>query len=593
MRGVYTIRKIDTHLHLSAIKRPYKTAYTELLRNRAETDKEVQDSKVKRWLKNTDKTNLLVEAALLQRWYPNQIPCSADGPPLTILPDKLRKKIHPAFEYDLEVDGNRIVRVHRIVKRPLEKKTMEALVTYLARTHNKRKRGLKPAGPLIRRKLGTHDWSTFTSRQLQLMLEVWFPLLESRPRKFFKQCMNTWQQYEETPTHVSAFLNGKASKMDMVITRACHHDDAITEQHTDTLDKCLELYRTNARSTAFETIEWLGPWFASKDEDLSCPTCLEPMSVPSVTACQHTFCADCVQKYTSGCPVCRQPIQPLGNWSKCLTWFEQSTHDRELAVQRALAERNVTFVTEPVDDDSYVVICAAEEDVWDWQYHFDNEQVYTLQQKPTGSQFMVYQAQHFTLEQWESFIAHWDVDIPAIIHGRVDVSLSFRGSLFRSLSKCSEESKRAPMGPVVSWDQRPEVEQYFVASSAAASTVHSLIEIPTRAWVPLPERARGVRRIAEKLPNGRYLFHDVSTELKVDVKKYQADAVSIHRWPAGRVDVGAFVVTSNTKGCIPCAIRRAQAFCIDMCHVICLDCPVPPLHCAHNVCKPTWRTTID
>ena len=177
MRGVYTIRKIDTHLHLSPIKRPYKTAYTELLRNRAETDKEVQDTKVKRWLKNTDKTNLLVEAALLQRWYPNQIPCGADGPPLTILPDKLRKKIHPAFEYDLEVDGNRIVRVHRIVKRPLEKKTMEALVTYLARTHNKRKRGLKPAGPLIRRKLGTHDWSTFTSRQLQLMLEVWLSLI--------------------------------------------------------------------------------------------------------------------------------------------------------------------------------------------------------------------------------------------------------------------------------------------------------------------------------------------------------------------------------------------------------------------------------
>lgn len=593
MRGVFTIRRIDTHVHLAPVHRPYKTSYTELLRNRAHLESDVQDSKVKRWLA-AEKTNLDVEASLLERWYPSETPCSNDIPPFKIMRDKLRGKMHSAFEYDMEVDGHRLIRVHRIVKRPLTKKNMEPFVSYLARMHNKRKRGMKALGPQIRSKLGHHDWSTFDIHQLRRITEMWFPNMEQRYSNIFRRAMIMWLEYEEMEIPVSSFLSNKCTKMDMVLSRARHYDDAISEQHTNTLDRCLEVYRSAARSTAFETIHWLGPWFSTAtNEDLCCPTCLEPMTIPRVTACQHAFCNKCIQKYTKGCPICRQQIQPFGEWKKCLTWFDSSIQTRELAVQRGLAERQVRYVTEVEDDDEYVVVCCQEEDLWDWQYHFDNEQAYTLTQKPRASKLFLYQTQNWTLAQWEYLLEHWDVSVPMCIHGRVDCAVSFRGSLFRSLSGCMEESTRAPMGPVVTWDVRPEVDQYFVASSAAADAVHDAMQDVGKAWVLVNDRRRGVRKIVKKIQNNRYLFEDVPCDVHIDVKRYQADAVSIHRWPGGRVNVGAFVVTSNTKGCIPCAIRKAQANCVDICHVICLDCAVPPLHCGHSACKPTWRTCID
>lgn len=581
------INKIDTHIHLVPVRKPTRTAYTELLRNRAQMESKLS-AKMKRWLKAKN-TNLELEAELLQRWYPTETPCQESETPLKISRDKLRGQMHPAFEYDLEVEGNIILRVHRITKLPLTKKTMGPLVLYLARVHNKRKRGLKALGPAIKNKLSKHDWSTFSLTQLRMITEMWFPLMEQRHAKIFIQSMKKWLCYEEQERSVSEFLKGQCTKMDMILSRARHHCDAITEKHTDTLDTCLELYRKSPRSTAFETIHWLGPWFSSAcNEDVSCPVCQEPMVIPTVTACQHAFCNSCIEKCTE-CPLCRQEISPFGTWKKCLTWFDSALYAREHAVQEKLVE--VEYVTTPLDDDSYVVICALEEDKWDWMFHFDNEQVYTLEQAPTAQKVFLYQSQHFTLDQWEMILSKYDV--PFVIHGRVDVPVPFRGSLFRSLSQCTQESSRAPQGPVVSWDNRPDVEQLFVSSSAAAQVVHQNIQEPTKAWVYMPNRVRGVRTIVRKLPNHRYLFEDVSTDVCIDVKKYQADAVSIHRWPGGRVNVGAFVVTPNTKGCIPCAIRKAQAFCDQICHIICLDCPTPALHCAHNPCKPTWRTTLD
>lgn len=595
MRGVFSITKIDSNLHFTCVKKPVRTSYTELLRSMARDDKDVQNAAVKRWLK-APKTNLNIEAELLQRWYPNATPCEATLSDFQVPRQMLRKNMHPAFQYDLEIAEGRIIRIHRIVKTPLTKKTMNPLVTYLVRCHSKRKKGIPAQGSKIRSKLGSHDWSTFDALQLRVITDMWFPHMYSIPTNMFKNIMNTWLTYEEHETPVLDFLNGRVDKMAMILSRAQFHNDQLTEAHTTTLDDCLATYRSASRSTAFETIHWLGPWFTTaSNEDLSCPTCLEPMEVPVVTACQHAFCATCMDKIKDNCPLCRQDVLPKGAWNKCLTWFETSIHAREHAVRDALAQRDVQYVTEPVDDDSYVVVCAYEEDKLDWQYHFDNTNVVSVENSFRGDRFFLYQAHHFTLEMWETVLRKWDVSKPAIIHGRVDVAISFRGSLFRSLSACTEESKRAPMGPVTSWGAHPDdIEQFFVASNAAAETVHAILPSPKRLWVRLPGRPRGVRRIVNKNANNEYYLEDVERGIKLeDVKSVQADAVSIHRWPAGRVDVGAFVVTSNTKGCIPCAIRKAQALCVQTCHVICLDCPVPPMHCAHNACKPNWRTTLD
>ena len=273
-----------------------------------------------------------------------------------------------------------------------------------------------------------------------MITEMWFPHMYSIPTNMFKNIMNTWLTYEEHETPVLDFLNGRVDKMAMILSRAQFHNDQLTEAHTTTLDDCLATYRSASRSTAFETIHWLGPWFTTaSNEDLSCPTCLEPMEVPVVRRVSMRFVRP-AWKNQGQLPALPAGCASKGAWNKCLTWFETSIHAREHAVRDALAQRDVQYVTEPVDDDSYVVVCAYEEDKLDWQYHFDNTNVVSVENSFQGDRFFFYQAHHFTLEMWET-VLRMDVSKPTIVHGRVDVAISFRR--FRSLSACTEESRRS------------------------------------------------------------------------------------------------------------------------------------------------------
>ena len=94
----------------------------------ARDDKDVHNAAVKRWLK-APKTNLRIEAELLQRWYPDATPCEATLSDFQVPRQMLRKNMHPAFQNDLEIAEGRIIRIHRIVKTPLTQKTMNPLVT--------------------------------------------------------------------------------------------------------------------------------------------------------------------------------------------------------------------------------------------------------------------------------------------------------------------------------------------------------------------------------------------------------------------------------------------------------------------------------
>ena len=40
-----------------------------------------------------------------------------------------------------------------------------------------------------------------------------------------------------------------------------------------------------------------------------CPICLEPKESPTaIVPCGHILCGGCAAKYTTSCPVCREPV---------------------------------------------------------------------------------------------------------------------------------------------------------------------------------------------------------------------------------------------------------------------------------------------
>ena len=46
------------------------------------------------------------------------------------------------------------------------------------------------------------------------------------------------------------------------------------------------------------------PWDADE-----CPICLEPKESPTaIVPCGHILCGGCAAKYTTSCPVCREPV---------------------------------------------------------------------------------------------------------------------------------------------------------------------------------------------------------------------------------------------------------------------------------------------
>ena len=580
MRGIFSITKIDRdRIHLVPVKKPHYTAYTHFLRNRMVGD---TTPKIKRWLQAA-KTNLDIEAELLGTWYPNSTPCEKHLQPVVVFANEL-PLIHSAFEYDLYVHNNKIKRVYFIHKLPLTKKRMAPIVSYMVAYHRKRLRGLAAMASKVRAVLQQYDWNNFDENKLKHIFFLFQNRLNPTAAYSFKKWMTGYIHHTHTPVPVEAFLNGRATLMDVACSR---HDDIVSDAHMNTLTVCKEIYHASSRSTAFETLQWLSPWFETSTEtDIACPVCLEPMSFPIVTRCSHTFCAACISKTSDSCPMCRQETKPYGTWNRCLTWGVPSIRAREHAVREALHARQVEYISEPVDDETYNVLCAREEDKQDWECHFDNPDVYVYDQRPKNKPYMLYQSQNFTLEQWENLLKYWPCDVRGLIHGRVDIYPSFRGSLFRSLSNIRTPSDVAPTGNIVSWDQRPPVDQFFTGSNKDAQTVNELLPI-TRMWLYNPRRIRTIQTQF----GGKVTF---AGERPVTLNKTnQADAVSLHRWPAGRVQSGALVITSSTKGCIPCMLRKARALCVDQCHVVCLDCPKPVLECAHDPCKPTWRTTLD
>lgn len=589
-RGVWSIRKIDSHVHLSPVKIPHRTAWTELLRlASAATEVELQHIKgVKRW-QNSDKTNLRIEKELLALLYPEFQPCQEQLTPLRLHPNEL-KVIHSACEYDLEVEGNRVVKVHRVYKLPLTKKTMGPLISALASHHTKRKRGHSgPSPSQVRAAFTKYDWSSCTMVDLKRLMNMTVKGLDLRGKGRFSAWMRSYFTYEMSQPPVKEYMNARKSLTDVMVAYAQVRNELFTAEHALTLATCATVFRHNIRSTAFETSEWLGPWCKTSSEiDQDCPICAEPMVMVCVTACGHGFCGSCMKRTEDACALCRQAPLPTTRWKKSLVWWEQDIYDREHAVQALLESLNVSWVHEPHDED-LPVVCATQQDALDWENHFDQESIYVLNTFPFDRDFTVYQAHHLTLDQWEYMLTKWKQPHRGILHGRVDITPAFRGSLFRSLSGITEPSSLCDVGDFYTWDNRPQVDQIF--STWRHDSVHAHNNLPDVKKVLI---GGNVLTLKYKHPDGRWTFEESDVRpRKVSLETQRADVLSYRRWNTGRVDVGALLVTSMTKECVACAFHRVRSLCAVTCHIICMDCPSPSLQCTHNKCKPRWRTTLD
>lgn len=587
-RGVWAIQRIDRHVHLVPVKTPHRTAWTELLRLTCETtETPLQSIKgLKRW-QNSAKTNLRIEKELLALLYPDFRPCDESVRPVQIHPNEL-SVIHSACEYDLELKENHVVKVHRIHKLPLTKKTMAPLISALASYHTKRKRGHDGVRPsVVRQRFGSYDWPNLQACDLKRLMNMCVRGLDSTGKTRFTTWMRSYFAYKTPEPPVKAFINNQAELTDVMVAYAQKHNELFTAEHSLSLATCKSVYRHNIRSTAFETSYWIGPWCRTNLEvDQECPICAEPMVGVSMTACGHGFCQACIKRTPDACALCRQAPQPITPWKKSLIWWEQDIYDREHAVRDALANKTVRWEHEPHDED-LPVVCATKEDMNDWENHFDQESVYLLEDFPFQSDFTIYQAHYLTLDQWEYLLHKWG-DQRAVICGRIDRTPAFRGSLFRSLSGVTKPSSVCELGDIYTWDNRPPVEQIFSTRRSDTQLAHANLPSIQRVFV-----GGKMCTLKKRHPDGRWSFHETNETMRLDIHQQRADVISYRRWPTGRVDVGALLVTASTKECIGCALHRVRSLCAVTCHVICMDCPTPSIQCTHNKCKPKWRTTID
>ena len=584
-RTVYTISHIDSSIQLKPVKTPHKTAYTELIREKAN-----QENLSLAWLRR-DKTSYKREAECMARWWPDWTACSFEPAVLTVSYNAL-PIVHPAVEYDLEVCEGRVRRVHYVHKLPMTPATMRPLVARVASLNRKRKISGVTAGSVVRKRFLNCNWNAMTEVQLRTNSVPCLSYLSAVSIRCMRNAMLSYLTWGDEEVPMKEYFRGAADEQRIICSYARVHGEIIDEAHLRTLRNARLVYRNGSASTAYETVHWMGPWFKPKENlDMDCPICLKPMSAPMVTVCGHACCNECMLKVTDKCPLCRQSPIPIAPWMKSVIWHDADVKDREHHVRDALAKRTIEWTTTVPDVSSGVVVAAHVDDIYDWECHYDHDDVCLVKNCPARKNIFVYQAHMLTLDDWELLLQRWSEDQPAIMHGRVDVRPPFRGSLFKSLSGLCEVSAVAPIGTVGAWGEREPVDQIFTASKRDAELVHTRLNEVKRVCLTSPRRVRTIAsHIGRSVQFTRLDEHLMPAR---EMERRRADAMSIHRWPGGRVRRGAFVITAQTKGCVACALRTARAYCVEVCDVYTIDCVAPALTCRHDPCRTLWRTTLD
>lgn len=587
-RSVFRVTKLSDRVHLACVRTPHRTAYTEYVRQRC-----LEEGVKSRHLTG-EKTSYAFEAKMLIAWG-DWTPCQAVTQRLVVSYDAL-PVVHSAFEYDIEFEADRFVRVHYAHKLPLDKKTMAPVVAAVAAKQRKRRLFGEPLGAIFRKRMQQFDWTGFDEERLRFVQQRLMVEVNVAGKTSFDRYMRRYLKYEEQ-VPLRAFFHGRVDARDLCLAHVRVHKELLTEAHVAQLDAIRTVYQRKFRSTAFETQVWMAPWFESDDVTTRCCVCTNIMARPVVTACNHSvMCAPCLEtwlKKDNSCPMCRADPTPTIAWNKVAVWHDPDAKATETRIRDALAARKVTYVTEPVDDDEHAVVCAHPDDLLDWQANFDTEDVVLVAKTPADRPIHVYQAHNFRPKHWLTLLERWGPDQPAIIHGRVDVAPSARGSLFKSLSKCTEGSAVATLGGVATWEQRPaDVVQWFTGSRKDADYVHARLLETRNVMLRSPAR---VRTCSRRLAGATYFTNPAEPPRSMTLAQMQrsrADAVPLHNWPGGRARVGALVVTPNTRGCAACLLRRARALCTDKCYLIAIDTDVPNATCAHAPIY-DFRTTLD